>query len=195
MTEEEKEYRDILIKYYTENHSFIEKAVFTVTASAITFLLGYSDKISTSYVIGYSICIGLFILTLIIQLYSAYISREGCDAGIGNPESEKSLGFFKQSEKLNNAFMLLFCIAIIATSIVVVCNTDRVSENNSNYIYEQTIITDDYDYTERRTFVKELKASNGLNPPKAMKPTIGQDGFNPPKTMPPKPVQPPKEKK
>lgn len=194
MTEEEKEYRDILIKYYTENHSFIEKAVFTVTASAITFLLGYSDKISTSYVVGYSICIGLFILTLIIQLCSAYISREGCDAGIGNPESEKSLGFFKQSERLNNLFMVLFCIAIIVTSIVVTCNS-RKTANDSNYSYEQTVITDDYNYTERRTFVKNLNASNGLNPPKAMKPTFGQDGFNPTKTMPPKPVQPPKEKK
>ena len=88
MTEEEKEYRDILIKYYTENHSFIEKAVFTVTASAITFLLGYSDKISTPYAGWYSFGVGLFILTFIIQLYSAYISREGCDAGIGNPQSE-----------------------------------------------------------------------------------------------------------
>lgn len=194
MTEEEKEYRDILIKYYIENHSFIEKAVFTVTASAITFLLGYSDKISTPYTGWYSFGIGLFILTLIIQLYSAYISREGCDAGIGNPQSEKSENCFKLSEILTNTFMILFCIAIIVTSIVITGNA-RNTANDSNYSYEQTIITDDYNYAERRTFVKNPNASNGLNPPKATKPRFGQDGFNPPKNMPPKPVQPPKEKK
>lgn len=194
MTEEEKEYRDILIKYYTDNHSFIEKAVFTVTASAITFLLGFSDKISASHMFWYSVCIGLFVFTLILQLISAYLSREGCDAGIGNPESKKSLNYFKYSNILNNTFMVFFCCSIIATSVVVIGNTQKISATKSNYIYEQTIITDDY-YSERRTFVKDFKVQNGLNPPKAIKGSYGQDGLNPPKTMPPKPTQPPKEKK
>lgn len=43
--------------------------------------------------------------------------------------------------------------------------------------------------------MQKLNASNGLNPPKAIKPTVGQDGFKPPKTTPPKPVQSPKDKK
>ena len=49
------EYKELLLKYYTENHSFIEKAVFTVTAGAITFLLGYSENITEKYFVGYAI--------------------------------------------------------------------------------------------------------------------------------------------
>lgn len=36
---EKEKYEKLLIEYYTENHSFIEKGIFIVTASAITFLL------------------------------------------------------------------------------------------------------------------------------------------------------------
>lgn len=188
------EYNELLKKYYLENHSFIEKAVFTVTASAITFLLGYFSNISSNFVSWYALSIFLFILTLIIQLVSAYVSREGCDAGLDESQDEKSCKYFGTSRVLNNIFMITFCIAILWTSIVIIMNSCK-SENINNYKFEQNIKTDSYEYSERRVLMSKKEYNNGVNPPKPLQEKY-QGGFNPPKTTPPpKPVQPPKENK
>lgn len=191
------EYKELLLKYYTENHSFIEKAVFTVTAGAITFLLGYSENITEKYFVGYAISIFLFVSTLIIQLISAYTSKEGCDKGLENTPNNDAETLFTISRFLNNTFMILFVVAIIITSIVIMSNSKFINDRtvNNNYYNETYTETDDYIYQERQAFMKKMTASNGLNPPKAIK-IIAQEGAVPPKSVKPaEPVQQPKEKK
>ena len=55
-----KKYNELLIKNYEENHSFIEKAVFTVTNAVIGFLLLYSEKINQECMIFYAVCVAFF---------------------------------------------------------------------------------------------------------------------------------------
>lgn len=190
------EYKELLLKYYTENHSFIEKAVFTVSAGAITFLLGYSENITDKYFVSYAVSLFLFLLTLIIQLISAYTSKEACDKGLEEIPNSNAERLFTISRILNNCFMLLFCAAIIFTSSVIMANSKSINniKVDGSYYYETNLETDDYIYQERSNFVRKT-VNNGLNPPKAIK-MIAQDGTIPPKSVKPtEPVQQPKEKK
>lgn len=191
---DKKEYNDLLLKLYSENNAFIEKAVFTVSVGAIMFLLGYIDKISESMMLAYAVGIFLFLVTLIIQLITAYISREACDGALGGNEDANMS--FDKSRRLSNGFSLLFCIAIIYISSIIAINANNlVKENNSKYSFEQKITTNEYEYIESRVFVDKRKTvNNGSNPPMTIK-QIGQDGANPPKTMQPKPVPNPDVKK
>jgi len=191
---ERKDYNEILIKYYTENHSFIEKAIFTVTAGAITFLLGYSDKINKEFTLFYSVCVLFFVITLFTQLGSAYVSREGCDLGLDETNDKIAEEKFNLSRMLNNIFLYMFCISVFSTSIMIILNSNVNPQNNMhNYFIEHTISTDDYNYYERRVLMNKKEYNNGLNPPKSIT-TSMQDGFNPPKTPRPKPT-PSKPKK
>lgn len=188
---ERKDYNDILIKYYTENHSFIEKAVFTVTASAITFLLGYSDKIHYNYILLYALCIFCFIITLFIQLFSAHVSREGCDLGLDEVNDKEAQNKFNFSRSLNSIFLVLFCLSIFLSFITIMLNSNiKLKSDSENYLIETTIEQENYNYYERRMLMNKKTCNNGLNPPKSIRtsPTIRfQDGFNPPKTTQPKP--------
>lgn len=203
---QDSEYREILKKYYTENHAFIEKAIFTVTASAITFLLGFFQNINKAMFFPYSVCIALFVITLILQLISAVLSREGCDAGLDSNQYELATVYFNYSRFLNNTFLITFCLAILCVSIVIPINFCMADKQMQNYLYEQSISTPVYKYKERKEYMtKKTNVNNGLNPPKAINvfaqdgynppKSILNEGFNPPKTTTPKPVVKPKTTK
>lgn len=142
-----KEYSELLIKYYTENNSFIEKGIFTVSAGAITVLLGCSDKIQSPTL--YHIAIWGFVLTLFLQLISARISKEGCDKGLDKEHPENGNIWFKWSEFINNTFLITFMISVIFAGISILNNHKQDIQNQVKYDnskFEQTIKAKDFEY-------------------------------------------------
>lgn len=142
-----KEYSELLIKYYTDNNSFIEKAIFTVSAGATTFLLGYSDKIHHTTL--YHIAIWGFVTTLLLQLISARISKEGCDRGLDEKHPENGSVWFKWSEIINNIFLITFILSVILAGISILNNHNQniqIQIKNNDVKYEQTIKAKDFEY-------------------------------------------------
>lgn len=142
-----KEYSELLIKYYTENNSFIEKGIFTVSAGAITVLLGFSDKIQSPTL--YHIAIWGFVLTLFLQLISARISKEGCDKGLDKDHPENGNIWFKWSEIINNIFLVTFMLSVILAGVSILNNNKQdirgqIKDNNTTF--EQTIKAKDFEY-------------------------------------------------
>ena len=131
-----KEYNELLKKYYTENNSNIEKWIFIVTTGAISLLLGFSDKITNLIIyFFYVISIILFLSTLFLQLYSARISKEGCDYGLDEKGefNDKSVKCFEKSEKINTTFFITFIIAIIFSAIMILINNSPIMTKNRTY--------------------------------------------------------------
>ena len=100
----------------------------------------------------FCIATALFIITLILQLVSARISKKGCDYGLdenGELDAE-SVKCFNISETLNTAFFWSFIVAIIITSIVILKNNYQVqSQNqikNDSSRFEQTIKVKEFEY-------------------------------------------------
>ncbi len=143
---DKKEYNELLVKYYTENNSFIEKGIFTVSAGAITVLLGYSDKIQFS--ILYNFAIWGFVLTLLLQLISARISKEGCDKGLDKEHPENGNVWFKWSEIINNVFLITFIFSVVFAGIAILNNNiqDSQKQTNNSDKFEQTIKVKDFEY-------------------------------------------------
>ena len=141
-----KEYSELLIKYYTENNSFIAKGIFTVSAGAITVLLGFSDKIQSPTL--YHIAIWGFVLTLFLQLISARISKEGCDKGLDKDHPENGNIWFKWSEIINNVFLITFMLSVVFAgfSILNNCKQETQAPINNNTKFEQTIKAKDFEY-------------------------------------------------
>ncbi len=141
-----EDYNELLIKYYTENNSFIEKGIFTVSAGAITVLLGYSDKIQISTL--YHIAIWGFVLTLFLQLISARISKEGCDKGLDKDHPEKGNIWFMWSEILNNIFLITFILSVIIAGSSILNNehSTQLQTKNCSTIFEQTIKAKNFEY-------------------------------------------------
>lgn len=144
---DKKEYSELLIKYYTENNSFIEKGIFTVSAGAISVLLGFSDKIQSPTL--YHIAIWGFVLTLFLQLISARISKEGCDKGLDKDHPEKGNIWFKWSEIINNIFLITFVLSVILAGVSILNNNKQdvqVQIKDNNATFEQTIKAKDFEY-------------------------------------------------
>lgn len=143
-----KEYSELLIKYYTENNSFIEKGIFTVSAGAITVLLGFSDKIQSPTL--YHIAIWGFVLTLFLQLISAKISKEGCDKGLDKVHPENGNIWFQWSEIINNIFLVTFMLSVILAGVSILNNNKQdirgQLKDNNNTTFEQTIKAKDFEY-------------------------------------------------
>ena len=143
-----KEYSELLIKYYTENNSFIEKGIFTVSAGAITVLLGFSDKIQSQTL--YHIAIWGFVLTLFLQLISARISKEGCDKGLDKDHPENGNIWFNWSEIINNIFLVTFMLSVILAGVSILNNNKQdirgQLKDNNNTTFEQTIKAKDFEY-------------------------------------------------
>lgn len=135
---DKKEYNELLVKYYTENNSFIEKGIFTVSAGALTFLIGLSEKIYTST--WYVIALLGFAFTIILQLIAARVSKEGCDLALDEENSEKANLWFKYSEIINNIFLITFILSIIISACVVVHSNNMTKQSNSNNALEQSTI-------------------------------------------------------
>lgn len=151
-----KEYRKLLIEYYTENNSFIEKGIFTVSASAITVLLGYSDKMHSS--ILYNIAIWGFVTTLFLQLIAARISKEGCDKGLDKEHPENGNIWFKCSEIINNIFLIIFIISVILAGMSILSNNKKDIQSQSkteNTKIEQIIKAKDFEYSIKKEGINE----------------------------------------
>ena len=151
-----KEYSELLIKYYTENNSFIEKGIFTVSAGAITVLLGFSDKIQVLAL--YHIAIWGFVLTLFLQLISARISKEGCDKGLDKEHPENGNIWFKWSEIINNIFLITFILSVIFAGISILNNHKHDIQNqvkNDNSRFEQTIKASNFEYHIKKESTNE----------------------------------------
>lgn len=148
---ERKEYRDLLIKYYSENGSFIEKSIFAVTSAAISFLLGLTYNVPSNYMLFYCISIILFIITLIIQLYSAYVGKEACDLALDDTTQDEGFKLFDKTRSLNIVFYCFFCAAIIYTAITIpyitVQNTPKQQAVEEKQIPMQ--IQNNYTYIEK----------------------------------------------
>ena len=143
---DQNEYNELLIKYYTENNSFIEKGIFTVSAGAITVLLGFSDKIQDPTL--YYIALWGFVLTLFLQLISARISKEGCDKGLDENHPENGNIWFKWSEIINNTFLITFMLSVVFAGVAILnnCNCEVQAQIGSNAKFEQTIKAKDFEY-------------------------------------------------
>lgn len=143
-----KEYNELLIKYYTENNSFIEKGIFTVSAGAITVLLGFSDKIQSTN-LYYYIAIWGFVLTLFLQLISARISKEGCDKGLDKNHPENGNIWFQWSEIINNVFLITFMLSVVFAGISILNNCNQKTQirtNSDNTKFEQIIKAKEFEY-------------------------------------------------
>lgn len=147
-----KEYNELLKEYYTENNKNIENWIFIASTGATTLLVGFSEKVLPENFWLFCIATALFIITLILQLVSARISKKGCDYGLdenGELDAE-SVKCFNISETLNTAFFWFFIVAIIITSIVILKNNYQVqSQNqikNDSSRFEQTIKVKEFEY-------------------------------------------------
>jgi hypothetical protein len=105
-------YRNLLLEYYTANNSFIEKGIFTISAGAITFLLNYSGEIQ--HLKSYKCAFWGFIVTLILQIIAARLSKEGCNKSLDRNHPEKGNLFFTLSEKCNDTFLVIFVLSILS---------------------------------------------------------------------------------
>lgn len=149
-------YSELLIKYYTENNSFIEKGIFSVSAGAITVLLGFSDKIQAPAL--YHFAIWGFVSTLFLQLISARISKEGCDKGLDKEHPENGNIWFKWSEFINNIFLITFMLSVILAGISILSNHKQDMQNqtkNDNSKFEQTIKAKDFEYYIKKEGINE----------------------------------------
>lgn len=174
---DKKEYNELLLKYYTENNSFIEKGIFTVSSGAITVLLGYSDKIQES--ILYQIAVWGFVLTLFLQLISARLSKMGCDKGLDKKHPENGDKWFNLSEYLDNVFLLTFMISVALAGFSILNNSKQSVQTqlNDNKIKFKQIIKikeNDMEYD------KLINRGNSSTP---VQPNPERKGFKPPKTL------------
>lgn len=152
-----KEYNDLLKDYYTENNKNIENWIFVSSTGAITLLVSFSEKVLPENFWLFCIATSLFIITLILQLISARVSKKGCDYGLdenGELDAE-SVKCFDISEKLNTTFFWTFIIAVSLTSIVMLKNNYHIKYQNQNStqlqsesqgFFEQTIKAKDFEY-------------------------------------------------
>ena len=156
-----KEYNELLKEYYTENNKNIENWIFIASTGATTLLVGFSEQVLPENFWLFCIATALFIITLILQLVSARISKKGCDYGLdenGELDAE-SVKCFNISETLNTAFFWSFIVAIIITSIVILKNNYQVqSQNqikNDSSRFEQTIKAKDFEYYIKKEGINE----------------------------------------
>lgn len=151
---EPKEYKELLLKYYTKNNSNIEKWIFISSTGAITLLLGFSDKITNLFIYFlYGLSIILFILTIILQLISARISKEGCDLGLDESKTEESQDCFTKSENINTVFFWTFIFAVIFSVITVFVNnypTNKIEEKTKNINIEQQLKIEKLEYYNKQ---------------------------------------------
>ena len=130
-----KEYNELLKEYYTENNKNIENWIFIASTGATTLSVGFSEKVLPENFWLFCIATALFIITLILQLVSARISKKGCDYGLdenGDLDSE-SVKCFSISETLNTAFFWTFILAIVITSIVILKNNYHTLAQNQSH--------------------------------------------------------------
>ncbi len=112
-------YIEICNEYYRENSRFLEKGIFTVTVALITFLIGKDINFNNIiYFLFYLLAIILFVITLILQIYSIKYSKEGCNLGINDKNNEQSEKYFNISDNLNNWTTKIFISAIVYSSII-----------------------------------------------------------------------------
>ena len=149
---DQKEYNELLKEYYTENNKNIENWIFVASTGATTLLVGFSEKVLPENFWLFCLATALFIITLILQLISARVSKKGCDYGLdSNGELDaESVKCFSISETLNTSFFWTFIVAITITSIVILKNNYQVqSQNqikNDNSRFEQTIKAKEFEY-------------------------------------------------
>ena len=176
-----REYYDLIREYYTKNGSFIDKAIFTFTGGAISFLLGFMQSIEASCFIVYNTGIALFIFTLILQLISARIGQKGCDIGYDENKLQQAFNLFDIARFLNNTFLITFCIAVVLTSINIAANFYK-KHNPQNYSVEYSVTTPQYKYKERKEFMPNNEITNGSINSKSDD-TYAQDAQIIPKSM------------
>lgn len=79
-------------EYYKENSRFLEKGIFTVTVTSITFLIGKDINFNNIiYFLLYLLSIILFAITLLFQVYSIKYSKEGCNLAIVVTSKQKNV--------------------------------------------------------------------------------------------------------
>lgn len=145
---DKKKYRELLIKYYTENNSFLEKAIFTFSAGALSVLIGFSNKIHSNL---YVIAICSFVLTLFLQLIAAWISKKGCDKALDKEHPENGDSWFDISETINNIFLALFILSVSLAGISILTNNNenKVNQQKASQ-YEQTINVKEFNYSIKK---------------------------------------------
>lgn len=164
---QKEKYREIYLKAYNDNLTFIEKGIFTITAGAITFLLQYSANVNEKCFGGYVFCLGAFIITLLLQLCSAYVAKKACDKALAEETEQESIIYFERTNKLNKVFMICFFVSVLATAIVIPINSCKKTETK-NHNVETIILIPKYEHSERMgcEMKKDFIAQNGFIPPK-----------------------------
>lgn len=106
-------------EYYKENSRFLEKGIFTVTVTSITFLIGKDINFNNIiYFLLYLLSIILFAITLLFQVYSIKYSKEGCNFAINDNGNEQAEKCFNISDNLNNWTIKLFIAGILYSTII-----------------------------------------------------------------------------
>ena len=106
-------------EYYKENSRFLEKGIFTVTVTSITFLIGKDINFNNIiYFLLYLLAIILFAITLLFQVYSIKYSKEGCNLAINDSGNEQAEKCFNISDNLNNWTIKLFIAGILYSTII-----------------------------------------------------------------------------
>ena len=152
MIMDKKEYNNLLLKYYNENNANIEKWIFLGSTGALSILVSFSNKINTDSFLFFIISIFCFLITITMQLISAYISKMGCDLGLDKDGNfnEKSCRYFDISENLNKGFMITFIIALFMTSIAIIYNDyielKKYNNSKDNLVIEQQIKVKEFEY-------------------------------------------------
>ena len=176
-----KEYYDLIKEYYTKNSSFIDKAIFAFTGSAISFLLGFMQSISEELILMYIICIAVFIFTLILQLVSAKVAQVACDKGYDENKLQQAFDLFDIARFLNNLFLTTFCIAVVLTTFSITFNFYK-KQKPQNYSVEYSVTTPQYKYKERKEFMPNNRITDGSINSKSDD-TYAQDAQIIPKSM------------
>lgn len=138
---DKKQYNELLLDCYKENCNNIEKWVFEGSIGALAITVGLSGNIQPQYFWIFGTAIILFVITVILQLVSAHISKEGCDYELDDKGKfqKKARDCFSSSEKINKIFSCTFVIAVIVLAIAIMCNNyetkDNLDSNSVDHIY------------------------------------------------------------
>lgn len=138
---DKKQYNELLLDCYKENCNNIEKWVFEGSIGALAITVGLSGNIQPQYFWIFCIAIILFVITVVLQLVSAHISKEGCDYELDDKGKfqKEARECFSYSEMINKIFSCTFVLAVIFLAVAVVFNNyetkDNIDSNSVDHIY------------------------------------------------------------
>ena len=124
-----EEYRKLLMELYRENQSFLNKAIFSVSTLAIPFLFNIlsqeSKKLCHLALLFLIVALIGFCGTIVCQIYSLKIARDGCDKSLEENQESKKCGeqLFDKARNIDICREIIFVISLACIVIALVIKT------------------------------------------------------------------------